>query len=753
MPTRIFGIRHHGPGSAQSLHQALHRWQPQQILIEGPPEAEPVTHLAANRDLQPPVALLIYSREQPQTSVYYPFTVFSPEWQALQYGLKAGIPIHWLDLPQCYHFALEQQQRQPHLPTPTNPIQELAQAAGVVHGDRWWDQLIEQRQPSEEQFTAILEAMTALRETATITDGDRLREAAMQQRLQQIQQDSPRDRLAVVCGAWHSPALAVMPSEADVRTQLESLLESLSGSLSKPFPQPLPEVQATWIPWSYRQLAAGSGYKAGMTAPGWYHYLWETRHQPPQQRALGWLTQVAGHLRELGHLASTAEVIDAVRLANTLAALGDRPQPGLEDLQDAAQAVMLPDSASLTSQLRDRLEISDRLGQVPHNTPTTPLQQDLRQQAQQLHLEISSDLTVLDLDLRRPRDNQRSQLFHRLGLLGISWASRQGNPGLGTFRELWHLQWQPSLDVQLIQRCIWGSSLETAANAYSQSEAEAIDHLPPLAALLDRLFRANLPQAISGIRDRLETVASQTQDLSQLAAALPPLVGILRYRNLQQTDATVIQPICDRLILRCCLNLRAACRHLNPTAARQLAEAILTAHGAIAQLPDCPHPSRWLNSLETILNAPDSASLLAGLSCRLLLDAQYLSRDRVSQHLGWVLSQPDNLDDTGHWLEGFLQGSGLLLVHDDRLLGLIDQWVRSLPEDRFLAVLPLLHRSFAPFSPAERRQIGMKVISDVPGLHIKEEPPQQPSSAALDPHRSRKVLPILRQILAKKGRP
>ncbi|MFP4222010.1 MAG: DUF5682 family protein [Phormidium sp.] len=750
MPTRIFGIRHHGPGSAQSLHQALHRWQPQQILIEGPPEAATVTHLAADRDLQPPVALLIYSPEQPQTSVYYPFTLFSPEWQALQYAVEARIPIHWLDLPQCYQFALEEQQRQTQEPKPTNPIQELAEAAGAVDGDRWWEQLIEQGQPSEEQFTAILEAMTALRETAVIALGDRLREAAMQRRLRQVQQESPHDRLAVVCGAWHSPALAEMPSDAEIATQLESLSQLCS--------EPLPEVQATWIPWSYRQLAAGSGYKAGMTAPGWYHYLWETRHQPPQQRALGWLTQVAGHLRELGQLTSTAEIIDAVRLANTLAALRDRPGPGLEDLQDATQAVMLPESTSLGSQLRDRLEISDRLGQVPHNTPTAPLQQDLQQQAQQLHLKISSDLTVLDLDLRRPRDNQRSQLFHRLELLGISWASLQGHPGLGTFRELWHLQWQPSLDLELIQRCIWGSSLETAANAYSQSQAEAIEHLPPLAALVDRLFRANLPQAISGIRPRLETVASQTHDLNQLAAALPPLVGILRYRNLQQTDVRVIQPICDRLILRCCLNLRAACRHLNPAAARQRAEAILTAHGAIAQLPDCPHPSRWLNSLETLLNAPDSASLLAGLSCRLLLDAQYLSRDRVSQHLGWVLHQRDHLDDTAHWLEGFLQGSslqgsGLLLVHDDRLLGLIDHWVRSLPEDRFLTVLPLLHRSFAPFSPAERRQIGMKVLSDVPGLDIKADPPQQPSKTSLDPHRSRAVLPILRQILAKKGRP
>src|SRR4051794_27049592 len=90
---RIFGIRHHGPGSARSLRRALEEMQPDAILVEGPPDAADVLPLLAHREMQPPVALLVYSPERTQDAVYYPFAVFSPEWQAIQYGLTHGIPV------------------------------------------------------------------------------------------------------------------------------------------------------------------------------------------------------------------------------------------------------------------------------------------------------------------------------------------------------------------------------------------------------------------------------------------------------------------------------------------------------------------------------------------------------------------------------------------------------------------------------------------------------------------------------------
>src|SRR5262249_62129622 len=55
----------------------------------------------------PPVALLLYVPEVPSRAVYYPFTHFSPEWQALRYALGRRIAARFMDLPQAIQLAKE----------------------------------------------------------------------------------------------------------------------------------------------------------------------------------------------------------------------------------------------------------------------------------------------------------------------------------------------------------------------------------------------------------------------------------------------------------------------------------------------------------------------------------------------------------------------------------------------------------------------------------------------------------------------
>ena len=43
---------------------------------------------------------------QPRRAVFYPFALFSPEWQAIHYGARRnGIPVRFMDLPQAYQLA------------------------------------------------------------------------------------------------------------------------------------------------------------------------------------------------------------------------------------------------------------------------------------------------------------------------------------------------------------------------------------------------------------------------------------------------------------------------------------------------------------------------------------------------------------------------------------------------------------------------------------------------------------------------
>ncbi|MBW8897090.1 MAG: hypothetical protein JF619_03025 [Massilia sp.] len=324
MSVHLFGIRHHGPGCARSLAQALSALAPDCILIEGPPEADALAQYAGHADLVPPVALLLYAPADPQRAAFYPFAAYSPEWQALRYASEHGVDVRFCDLPQAQRFALraareeaganENPDERPD-ELQADPLRWLARAAGYGDTETWWDHLVEQRSDSLGLFAAIAEMMTALRNEAgpPADELEAKREAWMRTTIRQAVKEG-RERIAVVCGAWHVPALATLPSAKSDADMLRGLAKE--------------KVAATWVPWTHGRLTFASGYGAGVTAPGWYHHLWHHR----ERASLHWLTEVATLLRRHDLDASSAHVIEAARLADTLAALRDRPRPGLDEL-------------------------------------------------------------------------------------------------------------------------------------------------------------------------------------------------------------------------------------------------------------------------------------------------------------------------------------------------------------------------------------------------------------------------------------
>ena len=159
--THVLGIRHHGPGSARAVVAALEDIQPDVVLIEGPPEADKLVELAADSHMDPPVALLAYATDDTTKAAFWPFAVFSPEWQAIRYTLKAGVPVRFCDLPAAIQFASSPRQRRG---IATDPLATLAEASGYDDPERWWDDVIEHRRAGEAPFEAIGEAMAALRE-------------------------------------------------------------------------------------------------------------------------------------------------------------------------------------------------------------------------------------------------------------------------------------------------------------------------------------------------------------------------------------------------------------------------------------------------------------------------------------------------------------------------------------------------------------------------------------------------------------
>ncbi|MEL7358182.1 MAG: DUF5682 family protein [Cyanobacteria bacterium J06560_6] len=744
MAITVFGIRHHGPGSARSLVRSLHSLQstggPDIILVEGPPEANDSLPLLLEPDMQPPVALLIYPPEHLQQSAYYPFAEFSPEWQAIQHGLSRNIPVRFMDLPQTHRLAerVESYKRQLATgddeqtadtaevddgPTANNlpdsmpdeatqralldPLSLLAEAAGYSDSERWWEHLVEQRQHSTAIFEGILEAMTALRrEIEQLHPPDpkhpayrreMQREAYMRKTIRQAQKDG-FEKIAVVCGAWHTPALVEpFPSQKEDNAVLKGL--------------PKLKVRATWIPWTYARLATGSGYGAGITSPGWYHHLWQSSLQDrsPTESAIHWLTRVARLLRGEDLDASSASVIESVRLAEALAAVRDAAMPGLAELNEATRTVLCFGDSTPLKLIHRQLIVSDRIGQVPENTPLIPLQQDLQRLQKRLRMKPEATEKLVTFDLRKPTDLARSHLLHRLRLLNIYWGTPQQTSGKGTFKEAWKLEWQPELSLAIIEAGRWGNTLEDAANAYVRHTTETTTELQRLTHLLDRVLLADLPGAIAYLMQQLQNAAATDSDVNHLMAALPPLVNVLRYRDVRKTDSTMVEHVVDGLVVRICIGLPGACASLDDEAAAKMLDAIADTHSAIKLLPNKEHSAQWSIVLMQLCERANMHGLLAGHSCRLLLDEGTLPTEEAARRFGLALSLAVEPAQAAAWVEGFLQGSGLLLLHDDSIWQVLDDWVTGLSDEAFTALLPLLRRTFSNFPAPERRQMGERV--------------------------------------------
>lgn len=743
----VLGVRHHGPGSARSVRNALEALAPGIVLIEGPPDADALIPLAGHAEMTPPVALLLYRPESPRESVYYPFAEFSPEWQAIRYALGRGIPARFMDLPICHHFEAEESKEQKAEGTepeadgqpipmrrPVDPLGMLAEAAGFDDGERWWEFVVEGRRDGVDLFAAILEAMAEVRRSVPAEDDLRelRREAHMRQTIRAARAEG-HGPIAVVCGAWHAPALA----EEGWSTAKDdaALLKGL----------PKVKVAATWVPWTYGRLDRTSGYGAGIESPGWYDHLWSA----PDQVVERWLTKVARLLRDERLDASSASVIEAVRLSDALATMRGRPLPDLSDLDEAVRTVLCFGEETPMRVIRRKLTVGERLGRVPDETPSVPLQGDLQRLQKRLRLPPDPSQTTKALDLREPTDLERSRLLHRLDLLGIDWGHVAHASGRGTFKEAWTLQWKPELAVALIEASLWGATVEDAATALASDRAAKEESLPALTALLDRAILADLPAAVERIMARVEAQAAVAADVTQLMDALPPLANLMRYGSVRKTDATMVGRAASGMVARVCIGLPLACASLDDAAASAMFEAILRADSAIGLLGDADDSAAWHAALGRLAASDTVHGLVAGRAARISTDAGRIDAAEAARRMNLAVSTAADPPRAAAWVEGFLKGSGEVLYHDDALFGIFDAWLAGLSAEAFPNLLPMLRRTFATFEAPLRRNLGERARRTA-GASTGAAPTGQ-APADIDEERAAAVLPLVAKLLGLGG--
>jgi hypothetical protein len=207
------------------------------------------------------------------------------------------------------------------------------------------------------------------------------------------------------------------------------------------------------------------------------------------------------------------------------------------------------------------------------------------------------------------------------------------------------------------------------------------------------------------------------------------------------TDTASLRAVADRMLARIQAALPPAVRGLDEESAARLARLVDDVHEASTLLGK-DASARWLTALAGVVARDGLAPLIAGRLTRILSDAARMDIAEVSARLSRALTPGVEPTRGAAYIEGFFAGGALLLVHDDQLLQVIDEWLSTIPDDTFTGVLPLLRRTFGAFAGPERRAIGERArgLSIHPGTNGVE-------AAGVDPDRAGAALPVIARLL------
>ena len=763
-----FPVRHHSPACAWHVGRLIRELRPARVLIEGPRDATSLMSLLVHEKTRMPVALYAtYVRKRSDAvpdrhAAYYPLCEFSPELVAMRAGMEVGATVRFIDLT----FPEEVEARQLARGEAASPRKRsqsmqdegwfshsrLLRAACVRTGSRdpddLWDHLYEvgYRGIDTAEFVRGVLAYCALArrdstEDALKAEGCLAREQAMAACIAEEQ-----ERVVVVTGGFHTVALP--------QTQ---------PALPKPMKLAPEDHQLVLMRYSFEQLDRLNGYASGMPSPEFYQRSWEER-DPAEL-----MVEIVRDCRHRNLGVSTADAIAAVSHTQRLARLRGHGQVSREDLLDGIRSTLIKgaddaEGVPVLAVARKRLA-GERIGSVPAEAGQPPIVHDFRNTAQRLKLKIDTlDESQSALDLyRRTSHRDISRLFHRLAFLQVPFATFVRGPdfvageNLERIQEIWTYHWSPQTESALIERSLYGSTIEEAANSlllerFTEAEKQGQGQSASLATqLVLHACRMGLHRHTQDLLARVASLIAGDPALDSLVTAMENLLVLEVSREpLEAHHLSGLRELATTAYHRACYVIPS----LAVTPPEDEAKVLDALNGllqAVRSLGDGPDLQQLRTDAMLALAATSggSAAMRGGSVGLLYADGRIVEAEIVTYLHGHLHSSRGDGEDGPNFLRGLLKTARSALWLVPEVLVKIHEVLRAWDEDRFVKLLPLLRLALADLTPRETDRVAKNVAAmlGAESLHTAT----LPDVAAAEMLRAVEINRLVRAALAADG--
>lgn len=730
-------VRHHSPACARQVGRVIREVKPDAVLIEGPRDATPLIPLLTHPKTRMPVAIyttFVLRTEQEGSgpirhAAYYPLCDYSPELAAVRAAAEVGAVARFIDLTypemvlsgrsggEARAFSLLEERHLAH----SALLWETCRRVGARDPDDLWDHLYEidgDRWEPASFFRDVFAYCALARQDYTpemlSADGTDVREAAM---AAEVAEET--GRVVVVTGGFHTVALPTVPP-------------------GRPKPVKVDEADAlvALMRYGFEQLDRLNGYASGMPAPGFYQRIWDG------QGLARLLVELARECRKRRIGTSVADEIAALEHTRRLASLRGHAQPSREDLLDGIRSVFIKGAVDVEGvavlALARKMMTGDRVGDVPPEAGVPPIVEDFRRTAARLRIDLDRvDAREATLDLyRRSRAREVSRFFHCLRFLEIPFAEYVAGPDyvrgehLERIREVWKYRWSPDVESTLIERSLYGSTLEESATdrlleRFSEAEKQGQGRQSDRAArLVVEACRMGLHRHSQDLLERTgRLVGEDASFLSLVRAAELLLVLHVSREPLEAHNLSGPEDLASTAYDRACYLVPS----LSGTSEEEESEALdaLTALQQIAlMLVDNAdrRALRWAR-LQELADSPGGSAALRGAASGLLFGDGQLEPEMLVQRLqGHLLGPQAEGAEGAAFLRGLLRTARSALWTVPELLSSLHGQLKNWDEEHFIRLLPALRLAFADLTTRECDRVA-EAVSAVVGEAPRTVPP------------------------------